>query len=86
MIPTSGLSGPPLVCNLIIFSFPSINFFLYPLIEIMCMDILRENLFELTCWKSLRFSGEEPVTLSMEFQIVSRDDCSQPPSSPRTPT
>ena len=77
MILTSGPSGPPLICDLVVFSFPSINFFVYPLIETMCTDILRGNLFELSCWKSLRFSGEEHVTLSLDMQVMTRGDDSQ---------
>ena len=74
MIVTSGPSGPPLVCDLIVFSFPSINFFVYPLIETMCTaGNLRDNLFTLACWKSLFCcSGEEKATLSFEFQIITR--------------
>ena len=79
MIVTSGPSGPPLICDLIVFSFPSINFFVYPLIETMCTTgNLRDNLFTLACWKSLlSCSGEEKLTLSFELQLITR---SQSPS------
>ena len=85
MILTSGPSGPPLVCDLVIFSFPYINFFVYPLIETMCTDILRENLLELTCWKSLHFSGDEHIAFSLEYQVMNRDEGSQSPSLPHLP-
>ena len=74
MILTSGPSGPPLICDFVVFSFPSINFFVYPLIETMCTDILRENLLELTWCKFLGFSEGERVTQSVELHIISRDD------------
>ena len=89
MILTSGPSGPPLICDFVVFSFPSINFFVYPLIETMCTDILRQNLLELTCCKFLGFSEGEGVEHSVELHIISRDEqrvqtCAQ--EDPEMPT
>ena len=44
-------SGPVTLCSLIAFFFPSINFFVYPFIETMFSDNLRNNFLELIMWK-----------------------------------
>ena len=49
---TENASGAPLaVCQLVAFFFPSINFLVYPFIETMFLENLRNNFFELIMWK-----------------------------------
>ena len=43
------------MCQFIAFLFPSINFFIYPLIETMFSENLRRNFFKLASWKSILF-------------------------------
>ena len=45
-------SGAPLaICQFIAFFFPSINFFVYPFIETVFSENLRNNFLELIMWK-----------------------------------
>ena len=44
-------SGPVIICDFIIFIVPSMNFFVYPLIEILFSENLRNNFIEVIRWE-----------------------------------
>ena len=61
-----------LISHFIAFSFPTINFFVYPLIETMCTENLRNNLFQLSFWKSLLAPREESMKLSIPLKTFTQ--------------
>ena len=73
MVLISGPSDPPLICDFIVFSFPTINFVVYPLIETMCTENLRNNLFQLSFWKSLRAPREKSFDLSFSLKTFTTE-------------
>ena len=46
-----GEVGPVVICDFIIFLFPSMNFFVYPLVEIIFSENLRANFVEVVRWE-----------------------------------
>ena len=46
-----GVLGPIILCDFIIFMFPSMNFFVYPLVEILFSENLRINFIEVVRWE-----------------------------------
>ena len=46
-----GVLGPIILCDFIIFLFPSMNFFVYPLVEILFSENLRINFIEVVRWE-----------------------------------
>ena len=49
--PGQGEVGPVVICDFIIFLFPSMNFFVYPLVEIIFSENLRANFVEVVRWE-----------------------------------
>ena len=47
----SGEAGPIIVCDFIVFLFPSMNFFVYPLVEVLFSENLRTNFIEVVRWE-----------------------------------
>ena len=47
----SGEVRPNIMCDVIVFLFPSMNFFIYPLVEILFSENLRINFIEVIRWE-----------------------------------